>query len=1474
MRQPIFLVEILHELKSIYLSHMIKVTQLMFLLTLLYACNIDDNSERSEEPPSALFTAVPLNLEEGYALHPLTNDSIAPIVNSLGDTIITGKPIHVTPKETKVKKTENRAYLPLGDPEIIPIHPSQETSLASNVDERIIDRSFIHEININQKTSTEPFKNELGEIVLTGKPVVVTPTIKKAINTAKTPVEQPKIHDGSQFGIQSLDADQGLSSSYIYSIISDQFGQMYFGTYGNGIMIYDGHSIQSFTTREGLSSNYVRKLFSDSKGNIWIGSETGGLTKYDGKTFTHYSSSNGFLGKNVYDILEDKEGNIWCATNNGVSKFDGNKFFNYTESEGLSTNLTWALCEDSKGRIWIGSDAGVLSCLSGTKLSHYGEDLGILAGSILDITEDSEGNIWFSSMQNGIYRLSGNTLTLYGNDQGLAGKVITSINEDQQGDLWLTSFGNGIFQFDGHSFRKYIESQGLTTRNFWITHEDVAGNLWVGSEGAGVSIFQKKNFQHLITENGLKSPMVWALDKGTPNKLWFSNLGHGLVEMKEASLSYYGTEQNLSSNNILALYTDSEKNQWLGHWGGGVDCITDGHVTNFNSKNGLGSDNIFSITENSSGGIWFSTASGGAVKFDGESFLQLTEEQGLGKKNVRTIFEDSKGFVWIGTDGAGVAKYDGKTLTHYSEKEGLGSNFVRCIEEDKNGNLWIGTNLGGISIFTGKEFIQINKEHGLTNNNIRTIDRADNNQFIIGTEKGLNLVRMNKKPNGQFDIELSTIHKSNGLFGVDFLLNTSRVDQENTIWWATGKSLTSIPISELNIPKSVPRSLISTMEIDQNKFDFSIENDSILYSESPPFRNIPTSTTLRHSNDHLTFHFSGIDWKSSGDVVYSYRINDEQWSLPSQEPKADYRNLSPGKYTFEVRAMGSNFLWSPPDSVSFEILPPWWKTWWAYLLYFLIFAASVYFIYRYQLKRQLAMQEADRLREMDRLKTEFFTNISHEFRTPLTIITGLKDRLETNYQTRKDEAFQKNVDVLHKNGGQLLGLVNQLLDISKLEQGMVSLNIKEIDICSQIKYELSSYESSADQKKLQLELECAEQGLTILADEKVFLSIFHNLIGNALKFTIKGKITVSVKVKSDSEVSISIRDTGIGIAQADLPKIFDRFYQVDNSDTKEFQGSGIGLSHVQKLIELLGASIQVDSTLHVGTTFTLTFPKGEKINSLSDASSQLETSLTSAEPNIEEENDPRPKLLIVEDNNDMRYFISTILEDDYFITTATNGIEGLALAQKLVPDFIISDWMMPKMTGPEMLQKLKEDLSTSHIPMMLLTARADQESKIEGYEHGADAYLTKPFESKELRVRIKVLIEAKRRLQNFYSSVETKELEQNEARPKIEDTFILRTLEFVQKHLGDSDLTGDRIAEQHHLSRAQFARKLRTLTGKSVTEFIRKLRIKKAKHLLIQQELNVSEIAYEVGFSDPAYFTRVFTKETGIAPSSWNKDAN
>jgi len=1441
-------------------------TFFVLLVVFLSACNTQTDALLEAPVLETEVQIIPLNLEEGYALHPITQDTIGPVFNSLGDTVITGKPIHTKGTVLSVKSdsiTEKR-YGPL-----------TQNSLPTN---RIPLKGTPLKVSFNPDTVLPVQQahagyfyliNSIGDTLKTGVPVLATPKKVKAKYTETTPSLPPRFKDNNRYNIQHMGAEQGLPSAYIHSIVKDSNDHMWMGMYGTGICKYDGTSYQLFTINEGLNSFYVRKLFLDSKGNLWIGSERGGLSMFDGQYFYHYSDLGGLNANSIYDIIEDAQGNIWCGSSTGgVSKFDGTHFTHYTTQEGMPSNRVWALMADRLGNVWIGDDFHGLTKYDGENFYYYGQEHGIEAGSVLGLFEDHKGHIWLSAMGHGVYEFDGSSFTQYTDTNGLPSVDVTSIYESDAHELWFTTWKNGITSFDRNSFFHYRPSLDLPSDKYWFVFPDQKGNLWCGSEGAGISIIKQPAFENFNLAHGLKGNTIW--DMRTKGETWISLFGVGVAQLKGDTIEYMTPDNGLCSADILSIAIDGKGHKWFGSWGNGVQHYDGEQLTHYFVENGLSSDYVFNIFEDSKERIWFSTANGGVTCYNGSEFLRFSEAEGVGYQNVRQTIEDAKGNMWFATDAAGLCKYDGMSLLHYTEKEGLSSNMLRTIYEDERGKLWVGTIDAGISVFDGESFTAINVESGLSCNNIRSIMRTKEGSLFVGTEKGLNLIDFVGDQQEGVNVRITQLSGQDGLINQDFLLNCAMIDDQNTAWWGTGISLVRLDLNDYKRSTAPPKLALVGIDINDTYYDYSQPTTDFEFESAQGFSNLPQQLNLDYAHNHLRFSFVATDWSANHELRYSWMLEnaDQSWSKQSKETKVDYRNLAPGNYVFRVKAVGANHQWSEEKTIAFSITPPWWQSTWAYLLYILVAGLVIWKLYRYQLKRKLTIEEAKRIAEMDEMKTVFFSNISHEFRTPLTLIKGLSGSIKENYQEQATNKFTKNMEVLDRNSEQLLTLVNQLLELSKLESGMLKLTTAELATYTIVRNQLSAYDSAIDLKSVQLELNCTNKQLAIRADEKSFIRIIHNLVGNAMKFTAKGKITVTISAPSEEQVAIEIKDTGIGIAPKDLPHIFDRFYQADDKEARIYEGTGIGLALTKQLVDFQQATLTVTSEVGKGTAFTLLFPRAA--DWVADASTQTieeQQAGNSADTETDATASNKPLILLVEDNADMRYFITSVLEANYQIITAENGVEGVARATERVPDFIISDWMMPKMAGPEFIQTIKGNPATSHIPCMLLTARADLDSKLKGYEQGTEAFLVKPFEADELKMQIKVLIDARNKLRAYYTSTTAEKTTTNT--PLAEDAFIVKTNASINERIDDPELDGNWLAEQHFLSRSQFARKLKALTSKSVTEFIRLKRLELAAQYLLVGNETISEIAYKSGFNDPSYFTRIFTKEYGCSPSEW-----
>ncbi|MCB0663753.1 MAG: response regulator, partial [Saprospiraceae bacterium] len=615
----------------------------------------------------------------------------------------------------------------------------------------------------------------------------------------------------------------------------------------------------------------------------------------------------------------------------------------------------------------------------------------------------------------------------------------------------------------------------------------------------------------------------------------------------------------------------------------------------------------------------------------------------------------------------------------------------------------------------------------------------------------------------------------------------------------------------------------------------------------------------------LTVRFAGLDFESPLRNQFSCKLEgfDDDWRMLGTKDEITYTNLDPGDYVLQVKSSNKDGIWSRvPATMAITVYPPWWETWWAWILYTLLIAAVVVSIYQYQLSHQRAQAEAQKIRELDKMKSRLYTNITHEFRTPLTVITAMSDLIEKP---------EKSKELIQRNADSLLRLVNQLLDLSKVESGHLKLNMIQADVVPFVQYLTESFNSYAANKNINLVTYMESEVLIMDFDEYKLHSIISNLLSNAVKFTPEGgKIILHLKEVAGKMV-IKVKDTGIGIPEDKLPLIFDQFYQVDDSSTRKGEGTGIGLTLTKELIELMKGTITVKSQPGGGTEFKVALPITREARLGEITKVQISPNLPPPDKMEEADfslNAKLPILLLIEDNADVATYLQIWLKGKYEVLHARNGALGIKMAKEVIPDVVITDVMMPEKDGFEVCRTLKNDETTSHVPIIVLTAKTDDASRIEGLERGADAYLSKPFIKKELLVRLQSLIDLRKKLQARYSQPQSVDSGQVAS---LEDQFLQKVLEAIDKNLSDTDFSNANLASLLHLSESQLFRKLKALTGKSTAIYIRSYRLAKGKELLEKTSLTVSEIAYEVGFSDPAYFSRTFSSEFGLSPNAIRK---
>lgn len=875
---------------------------------------------------------------------------------------------------------------------------------------------------------------------------------------------------------------------------------------------------------------------------------------------------------------------------------------------------------------------------------------------------------------------------------------------------------------------------------------------------------------------------------------------------------------------------------------------------------------------------------------------------------------DKKNTLWVGTWAAGFNKFnrDDSTFTRYrfdpDNPNSLNDDRVMVITGTGDDLLWLGTSAGGLNRFNknSETFTHYTKRDGLPSNNIYGLAEDGSGNLWISTDRGLALM----------DIEAETFRtydERDGLPSSEFNERSYYKSRDGHLFFGSRDKLIAFHPDSLKDNTYIPPLVLT---------DFRIFNRSAKLDTAISRKN---HIILSYDQNFLSFEFAALNYEASEKNQYRYKMagTDKDWINAGTRRLASYTNLAPGDYVFTVQGSNNDDVWNETGaSIRLTILPPWWRTQWAYGAYVLLFLAALYGWRRFELRRvylknELKVQrlEADKLRELDEMRTRFFANISHEFRTPLSLIRAPIEKLRERYS---DEASQRDLSVMRQNVNRLLRLINQLLDLSRLEAGGLELQTRATEVAPFLRARVMAFSSLAQLKGLSLQFIAPEQNISTYLDREKVEKVITNLLSNAIKFTpAGGEVLVAVGSGSSSRqllvssgqssvgserlisgqrmpddcLLITVKDTGIGIPAERQDKIFDRFYQVDDSQTRAHEGTGIGLALTKELVALHGGKIEVESEPHKGAAFHVYLPLGkdhlqphqiieeDEEHTLSPAGDATELSAASAEVEPTDGHDAtssesrvdktdQPIVLVVEDNADVRRYLREALDGAYQIVEASDGAEGLQTALDVIPDLIVSDVMMPNMDGFEMCRRIKSDEKTSHVPVILLTARASRDSKLEGLKLGADAYVAKPFDTREVVVRVRSLIEQRRQLAARFRREIT--LQPNDvAVTSMDEQFLQRLLEVIEVRLSDPDFDVRAFSRAVGMSRQHLNRKLKGLAGQSASDFIRTMRLKRAAQLLGKRSATITEIAYEVGFSNPAHFSKSFRETFGKTPSEY-----
>ncbi|MFN3839416.1 MAG: ATP-binding protein, partial [Cyclobacteriaceae bacterium] len=1108
--------------------------------------------------------------------------------------------------------------------------------------------------------------------------------------------------------------------------------------------------------------------------------------------------------------------------------------------------------------------------------------------------------------------------------------VIRAIRDDENGNIWLATYGGLVqFEPASKKIRHWAskadDPTGLRHNSLWDVYPDKRGKVWIASWGGGISYFDvtEERFENDLFKPGglygINSNEIRSFYADFDGTYWLGTNGNGIFKLKpvEALTVLPGSE--LLQQPIRSVFAGKYYHYFFSDQQG-LSAYAEGSGLAFtlppfrNRKpNGMGGNFVSSVTERADGKIFIGTDFG-ITEFDPKTrkanyyFNIPGDNTSLSHNSVNSIFVDSKNRLWVATPfDLNLFIPDKRQFYKYRRPEFFQKSIIHFLETDAG--LWLGTATGGLLLFNPEKDSIIHSfqytagTNGLSNNYVTALFRDKREYLWIGTYLGLNRYNPNTKKVER--IRTATLLDESIITNIvsgkdDELIIQSNNRLFSCLW---KEAVNELVFTELPSPipttgvqlltvKNKPYKLVMADRVYRLPYSaytastyykapvvitqFAIDPNNRHPLDSAELRINPAhrkSITLAYDQNLFSIEFTLLDFTESESNEYAYMLEnfDRTWTYSGTRRFVTYTNISPGTYVFRAKAKGHNGVWNEDGaSLVITVLSPPWKTWWAYTCYGLVFIGLLWLarkniVNRERLKAQVIMEQKEKqtLRELDHLKTKFFSNITHEFRTPLTLIQGPAEQLLE--KTTDKEAVQQ-LNLIKANAQRLLKLINQLLDLAKLDANEAKLDEKPLNLAPLCRSIIAQFTSLAQSRNIDFKWQLTEPLPVVLGDAEKLETIFINLISNAMKFTPSGgQVKVSAQFQ-ENKFSVTVEDTGRGIPASKLEHIFDRFYQVEASDSSHAEGTGIGLALVKEYTELMRGIIHVESTPGKGTVFTVTLPLQPSTMPMVAETEKPDKPINQPATTQTGETVHLPLLLLVEDNEDIRTLIKSCLGSAYRYSEARHGKEGLEKARTEIPDLIISDLMMPEMDGLEFCERIKNDPHTNHIPFIMLTAKAADEHKLTGLQTGADDYLIKPFNKEELIFKVQNLVRLREKLQEHIKlNLLTKATPVKAV--SASEQFIMKAKTFVEANMGDTSLSVERLASELNLGREQCYRKIMAITGLSPSAFIRKLKLQRAAQLLSAKAAPVSQVAYQVGYENLSHFSKAFKEEFGKLPS-------
>ena len=1321
-----------------------------------------------------------------------------------------------------------------------------------------------------------------------------------------------------------LEVKDGLSNNQVNAIYKDSNGFLWFGT-ASGLNRYDGYDIKIYRSQKddvkSLPDNYIEDIQEDSSGNLWIRTATGyaiynSVTDVFDRNVEAWMWNIGISGTPAM-VYIDKEKTYWIyIIGKGVYRYkkEGNAVdvAKIPEKDFSKLNIT-DFAECAEGILLAYSD-GTLVCLDKEKLNvkwtnrDINTELGKVENNTFTLFVDRNNRLWIYSVVGiWIYHLPAKQWELR-SPRNDAYNTVRALAQDKYGRIWIGRDQDGIEligkgEKDIHLAYDPNNERTLSNNTVTVLYEDDAGTMWVGTYKKGISYYNESAFKFGIANLG----DINCVEDGNDDIVWLGTNGGGLVCWNKLTgerkvYSHSADKNSISSDVVVSLLKDTNGKLWVGTYWGGLNCLDGNRFLHYHSKEGGNNssvyNNIWALAEDNYNNIWIGTLGGGLQCLNPQTGVFTTYSTGnsdLVSDYISSLCIGRNNTLIIGTSaGMAIMDLQTKKITNFtgtrSGKARFSNQNLSQVYEDSRGLIWVATR-EGLNVYDPKldELYEVPIKPDFSKLFILGITEDDRRSIWVSTGGELiNIVLSNEDKTGKLSFRCYTYNDKDGLQSCDFNQRSLKRLHTGEIVVGGLYGLNRFIPDNIKYNTTLPKVMFTGFHLFNEEIAIGKEYEGRVILQED--LNKTKELVLDYKQNVFTVLFASDNYVLPEKTRYYYKLEgfNEDWlTSMSDQHRVTYTNLAPGTYLLKVKATNSDgYAGTEETTLKISILPPFWMTPWAYTSYVFLLIGGLFFaLYsvqrreRNKFKIRQMEQDAKKTEEVNQMKFRFFTNVSHELRTPLTLIIS---PLEGMIKETKDGKLLDKLNLMHRNALRLLNLVNQLLDFRKNEMAGLHLCLSEGDIVAYVRNICSSFIMLSEKKNVHLTFFSAVESLNMAFDEDKVGKIVMNLLSNAFKFTPdSGRVDVSLEILKGSPETLEIKvsDTGTGVKDEDKERIFERFYQVEHEgESNRSTGSGIGLSLVRDFVTLHGGAVRVFDNVGSGSVFVVDIPLKHSVVNVAtplsaEAAEEDAVALEMTEKNETEEDiqvgeKKKPLVLIVDDNEDFVTFMRDSLRLYFSVQSAVNGREAWNIIPELMPDLIVSDLMMPEMDGNELCRWVKADKRTENIPFILLTAKQSVENKVEGLTIGADDYVTKPFNMEVLILRMRKLIDLSSRSKSR-NRIDPEP--SNIVITSLDEKLIENAIKYVEANISRSDLSVEELSHEVGMSRVHLYKKLLQITGKTPIEFIRVIRLKRAAQLLRESQQNVSEIAYQLGFNNPKYFSKYFKDEFGVLPSVYQE---